>query len=100
MIDKLAEALYVGACRWNLRNLPETFDRTAELAKAWQAMPERRKNAYRAQVQAVLTALKYEDGTDESRLIEISNKYRVEAVSLSEAWDGLIDAILTEEPTV
>jgi hypothetical protein len=45
---------------------------------------------------AVLQAIKYEDGTDESVLIDVSNKYRIEAVSLSEAWDAMIDAALTE----
>lgn len=51
---------------------------------------------FRDIARAVLTAAKYEDGTDESRLIAVSNQFRVEAVSLSEAWDGLIDTILAE----
>lgn len=43
---------------------------------------------------AALEALKYADGHDEARLLEVSAKERVEAVSLSLAWDAMIDAIL------
>lgn len=46
---------------------------------------------------AALLAIKYEDGTDESTLIDVSNKYRVEAVSLIEAYDAMIDAALSEQ---
>lgn len=46
---------------------------------------------------AALEAMKYEDGADEDRLVAASNQYRVEAVSLSQAWDHMIQAALDEK---
>lgn len=52
----------------------------------------------RAAARAALEAAKYVDGADEARLIKVSNAERVEAVSLSLAWDGLIDEALNPTP--
>lgn len=51
-----------------------------------------RQNHWRGKARAVITALKYEDGTDEGTLIDVSNKHRVEAVSLCETYDAMLDA--------
>ncbi len=40
---------------------------------------------------AALVALQYVDGADEDDLVEISNRFRVEAVTLSEALDAYLD---------
>lgn len=43
---------------------------------------------------AALNAMKYEDGTDESALIQASSVVRCDPVAISEAWDAMIDAHL------
>lgn len=47
-------------------------------------------------VRAVLRAIKYVDGTDEDDLIDVSTKLRMEAVSAIEAYDGMLDHLLSE----
>lgn len=46
---------------------------------------------------AAFEAMKYVDGVDEGRLIDVSNAHRVEAVTLALAWDAMIDAALQED---
>lgn len=44
----------------------------------------------------IMASMKYADGWDEDFLIAASNTYRVEAVSLVEAWNSIIEAAVYE----
>lgn len=62
------------------------LERLAEAIRTAQ----RQSSSPLAPARAALEALRYVDGDDEADLIEISNRYRVEAVTLSEAFDGYL----------
>ena len=54
---------------------------------------ERTLAVCRLAARAAIEAMKYQDA-DESSLIKVSNAERVEAVTLSLAWDAMIDEAL------
>lgn len=46
--------------------------------------------------EAVIRAITYRDGVDESTLIDVTCKYQIEPVSFIEAWDAMLERALAE----
>lgn len=97
MVDRMAEAIYrVAAASMGISE--SWSDLVLRSMHPGQVHAKAMLDQFYAEARAALTAAKWADAYDEDALITVGNALRIEIITLSEAWDALIDHHLKDAP--